>query len=142
MCKHILNAQVIGQLMEKNFHFCWINNIRLPFFGTNYLLQVYICSPCCGKWYECAECHDENVLLHHFKTSTKLRLTCKVCKNCFNRDLQIFSQRDKHCDFCGNLWVLPGVTPESSAFRECQSVIDTAMETLIDPKEEYFMKVE
>ena len=106
------------------------------------LLQVYICSPCCGKWYECAECHDENVLLHHFKTATKLRLTCKVCKNCFNRDLQIFSQRDKHCDFCGNLWVLPGVTPESTAFFECQAVIDKAMETLIDPQEDYFMKVE
>ena len=112
MCKHIVNA------------------------------QVYICSPCCNKWFECAECHDEHVRLHHFKTSKNLRLTCKKCKNCFNRDLQIFSQRDKHCDYCGNLWVLPGVTPESLAFVECRDVIDEALAKLLEASDEFFATIE
>lgn len=80
MCKHILNA------------------------------QVYIRTPCCMKWYECSECHDEHEN-HKFLHSTRLRFTCKNCRKCFDRDFSLFPLNDKKCDFCGNLWSLPAITP-------------------------------
>mmetsp|Transcript_25424 Transcript_25424/g.24317 ORF Transcript_25424/g.24317 Transcript_25424/m.24317 type:complete len:118 (+) Transcript_25424:3062-3415(+) len=111
MCKHILNA------------------------------QVYINSPCCNKWFECSECHDEVVKSHLFKFNKILRLTCKNCKGCFTRDLQIFSTKDKKCDYCGNVWCLPGITPEKKAYDECNSSLESSMSDLIDPMHDYFNEI-
>ena len=41
MCKHVLNAQV-G-------------------FDERRQLQVSIRAPCCGKWFDCAKCHEEQM---------------------------------------------------------------------------------
>jgi hypothetical protein len=67
--------------------------------------QVYIQAPCCKKWFECSECHDEHVLSldtedqHKFQYETSLKFTCKVCRKCFNRDFRIFSEKDKVISF-------------------------------------------
>ena len=63
--------------------------------------QVYIQAPCCMKWYECSECHDEVCEpFHIMEYSTNVRFTCKCCKKCFIRDFSLFSEKDKYCGQC------------------------------------------
>ncbi|CAF9922901.1 MAG: hypothetical protein HETSPECPRED_005179 [Heterodermia speciosa] len=86
MCKHILNAQV---------------SIR---------------SPCCRKWFDCAECHHEledHPLLQKFE----MTFACKKCKKCFRKDSQEFEdayeayEDDEYCPHCDNHYVLDAKTP-------------------------------
>ncbi|KAJ5586676.1 uncharacterized protein N7459_002441 [Penicillium hispanicum] len=106
MCKHILNA------------------------------QVAIRSPCCRKWFDCAECHQEQEA-HMLQKSQEMVFACKKCKKCFRKDAAEFEERytcptnssgenlmkidsfpssssDEFCPHCDNHFVLEAVTPKPS----------------------------
>ncbi|KAL1297773.1 hypothetical protein AAFC00_006310 [Neodothiora populina] len=82
MCKHVLNAQV---------------SIR---------------SPCCKKWFDCAECHAESET-HTLKPALEMVFACKKCKKCFRKDVQEFEESDEYCPHCDNHFVLEAVTPHA-----------------------------
>lgn len=62
MCRHVLNAQV---------------SIR---------------SPCCKKWFDCAECHAETAD-HTLLQSFEMVFICKKCKKAFRKDAREFEDR-------------------------------------------------
>ncbi|OJJ32788.1 hypothetical protein ASPWEDRAFT_29932 [Aspergillus wentii DTO 134E9] len=80
MCKHILNAQV---------------SIR---------------SPCCRKWFDCAECHQEQEA-HSLTKTTEMVFACKKCKKCFRKDAAEFEDCDEYCPHCDNHYVIEAKTP-------------------------------
>jgi uncharacterized CHY-type Zn-finger protein len=59
MCKHILNV------------------------------QAAIRAPCCKKWFDCADCHNE-ASDHELKKTNELVFACKLCKKVFRKDLLLF----------------------------------------------------
>ncbi|CBF73790.1 CHY zinc finger protein [Aspergillus nidulans FGSC A4] len=81
MCKHILNA------------------------------QVAIRSPCCRKWFDCAECHLEQES-HPLQKSSDMTFACKKCKKCFRKDAAEFEESDEYCPHCDNHFVIEAVTPK------------------------------
>jgi len=97
MCKHVLNAQV---------------SIR---------------SPCCQKWFDCAECHyeqEDHPLLQRYE----LVFACKKCKKCFRKDAQEFEDSDEYCPHCDNHCVLEAMTPKPRLEVEGEDVrIDARM---------------
>ena len=67
---------------------------------------------CCNKWYECSECHDDDMVEsdnHMFEVGRPVRLCCKSCHLIFQVNLQYFSENDKLCNNCGNCWCLSGI---------------------------------
>mmetsp|Transcript_2334 Transcript_2334/g.4285 ORF Transcript_2334/g.4285 Transcript_2334/m.4285 type:complete len:119 (-) Transcript_2334:312-668(-) len=103
--------------------------------------EVYMQSPCCQKWFECAECHDDNCN-HPFKFATELRFCCKRCKTCFNRNFKFFSEKDKHCSVCGVQWVMAAVTPESKLIGESMQLLESYMDEIVDSNNDYFHTIE
>ncbi|KAF1928451.1 uncharacterized protein M421DRAFT_420993 [Didymella exigua CBS 183.55] len=83
MCKHVLNAQV---------------SIR---------------SPCCKKWFDCAECHQETAT-HALLQSFEMVFICKKCKKAFRKDAREFEDSDEYCPHCDNHFVLNALTPKAS----------------------------
>ncbi|KAF6820541.1 hypothetical protein CPLU01_03120 [Colletotrichum plurivorum] len=83
MCKHVLNA------------------------------QVAIRSPCCKKWFDCAECHHEQEK-HPLLQSMEMTFACKKCKKCFRKDAQEFEESDEYCPHCDNHFVIDAVTPKAA----------------------------
>ncbi|KAJ0321058.1 hypothetical protein COL5a_009386 [Colletotrichum fioriniae] len=83
MCKHILNA------------------------------QVAIRSPCCKKWFDCAECHHEQEK-HPLLQSIEMVFACKKCKKCFRKDAQEFEDADEYCPHCDNHFVIEAKTPKAA----------------------------
>ncbi|KAF3479654.1 zinc finger protein [Arthroderma uncinatum] len=81
MCKHILNAQV---------------SVR---------------SPCCRRWFDCADCHKEQES-HALLQSMEMTLACKKCKKCFRKDAAEFEESDEYCPHCDNHFVLDALTPK------------------------------
>ncbi|KAM5476440.1 hypothetical protein McanCB56680_007831 [Microsporum canis] len=102
MCKHILNA------------------------------QVAVRSPCCRKWFDCADCHREQES-HELLPSMEMTLACKKCKKCFRKDAAEFDERyvllfrtcsglylsdvlagcsDEYCPHCDNHFVIDALTPK------------------------------
>ncbi|KAI1808735.1 zinc finger protein [Daldinia bambusicola] len=81
MCKHILNA------------------------------QVAIRSPCCKKWFDCAECHQEQES-HPLLQTFEMTFACKKCKKCFRKDAQEFEEADEYCPHCDNHFVIDAVVPK------------------------------
>jgi hypothetical protein len=59
MCKHILNV------------------------------QAAIRAPCCKKWFDCSECHNE-ASDHELKKTVEMVFACKVCKKVFRKDMLLF----------------------------------------------------
>ena len=55
MCKHILNA------------------------------QVAVRAPCCRKWFDCPECHQE-ASDHPLQKTIELVFACKKCRKVFRKD--------------------------------------------------------
>jgi uncharacterized CHY-type Zn-finger protein len=141
MCKHILNSKVKTNLLH------WINI-------NTQTVQVFVQAPCCNGWYECPECHDE-VESHPMAFSKIIRMTCKSCTRCFDRDLTLFTEGDKCCSNCGVLWCIPGlktsirhllcqqfffsgVTTESRACEESLAIISSCMSALTHPAHDNF----
>lgn len=90
MCKHILNV------------------------------QAAIRAPCCKKWFDCSDCHNE-VSDHDLKKTTEMVFACKVCKKVFRKDMLMFEgnwlinvlESDEYCPHCDNKYVLDAVTKEN-----------------------------
>jgi uncharacterized CHY-type Zn-finger protein len=99
-------------------------------------------APCCQKWVECSECHDEMCEgekgQHEFRFERHMKFTCKVCRKRFNRDFGMFSESDKFCNFCNTQWAMPGETPESKVYFEGKAVIAGQMETQVSAENPYF----
>ncbi|KAI0013961.1 zinc finger protein [Xylariaceae sp. FL0662B] len=81
MCKHILNA------------------------------QVAIRSPCCRKWFDCAQCHYEQES-HDLLQTFEMTFACKKCKKCFRKDAREFEDADEYCPHCDNHFVIEAVEPK------------------------------
>ncbi|KAM0276751.1 hypothetical protein ACHAQH_006400 [Verticillium albo-atrum] len=114
MCKHILNA------------------------------QVAIRSPCCKKWFDCAECHHETEK-HPLLQSTEMTFACKKCRKCFRKDAAEFEDADEYCPHCDNHFVIEAKTPKAAISVEGEDarkdhrmlrderVKQTRMRTIFDP---------
>jgi len=81
MCKHILNAQV---------------SIR---------------SPCCRKWFDCAECHAETES-HPLLKKDEMVFACKKCKKAFRKNAEDFDDSDEYCPHCDNHYVIEALEPK------------------------------
>ncbi|KAL6869376.1 hypothetical protein ACO1O0_000701 [Amphichorda felina] len=91
MCKHILNA------------------------------QVAIRSPCCRKWFDCAQCHQEQES-HELMQAFEMIFACKKCKKCFRKDAQEFEESDEYCPHCDNHFVIDAKTPKAALSIESDDV--------------------
>lgn len=97
MCKHILNAQV---------------SVR---------------SPCCKKWFDCAECHQEQET-HPLLQRFEMIFACKKCKKCFRKDAKEMEEADEYCPHCDNHFVLEAKTPKPTLKLEGEDArIDSRM---------------
>ena len=54
--------------------------------------QVAIRSPCCKKWFDCAECHAESEK-HALLQTLEMVFACKKCKKCFRKDVTDWDDR-------------------------------------------------
>ncbi|KAF3800269.1 hypothetical protein GCG54_00007716, partial [Colletotrichum gloeosporioides] len=75
--------------------------------------QVAIRSPCCKKWFDCAECHQEQER-HPLMQTFDMTFACKKCKKCFRKDAQEFEESDEYCPHCDNHFVIDAVTPKAA----------------------------
>ncbi|KAI1431225.1 zinc finger protein [Xylaria sp. CBS 124048] len=73
--------------------------------------QVAIRSPCCKKWFDCADCHHEQET-HQLQQTLEMTFACKKCKKCFRKDAQEFEEADEYCPHCDNHFVLEAVVPK------------------------------
>ncbi|GBF61676.1 hypothetical protein TMEN_4189 [Trichophyton mentagrophytes] len=73
--------------------------------------QVAVRSPCCRKWFDCADCHREQEN-HQLLPSTEMTLACKKCKKCFRKDANEFEESDEYCPHCDNHFVIDALTPK------------------------------
>ncbi|KAH0841995.1 hypothetical protein FOPE_07076 [Fonsecaea pedrosoi] len=117
MCKHVLNAQV---------------SIR---------------SPCCRKWFDCAECHAEQED-HPLLQSFDMTFICKKCKKAFRKNTKEWEDRwveailipnetlvavahgssDEYCPNCDNHFVIDAVTPKAALKVESEDTrVDARM---------------
>jgi uncharacterized CHY-type Zn-finger protein len=84
MCKHVLNAQV---------------SIR---------------APCCQKWFDCPECHEDMFGEdHELMKTTEMVFACKKCKKVFRKQIEEFEEADEFCPGCDNHFMPDAKTPES-----------------------------
>ena len=84
---------------------------------------VSIRAPCCLKWFECFECHDE-FMDHPMTTSPILTLACLCCRMLFKKDLALFGDQDEICPHCSQRWIKPGETNEGFLFGMFQEEFD------------------
>merc|ERR1719446_1648582 len=82
MCKHILNAQV---------------SIR---------------APCCKKWFDCPQCHDETQD-HELEKTMEIVFMCKKCRKAFRKNVEEFEEADEYCPHCDNHFMIEAKTPET-----------------------------
>ena len=84
MCKHILNAQV---------------SVR---------------APCCKKWFDCPECHEEMYGNdHELMPTMEMVFLCKKCKRAFRKQIEEFEEADEYCPHCDNHFIIEAKTRES-----------------------------
>ncbi|KAG5939322.1 hypothetical protein E4U59_003185 [Claviceps monticola] len=83
--------------------------------------QVSIRSPCCRKWFDCAECHAEQEK-HPLLQSFELIFACKKCKKCFRKDTKEFEESDEYCPHCDNHFVIDAKTPKAALSIESEDV--------------------
>ncbi|KAA8642900.1 uncharacterized protein ATNIH1004_009661 [Aspergillus tanneri] len=120
MCKHILNAQVA---------------IRSPCCEPSYI-SIFILRPqplisvkfnSGRKWFDCAECHQEQES-HALAKATEMVFACKKCKKCFRKDAAEFEESDEYCPHCDNHFVIDAVTPKPALQVEGEDArIDSRM---------------
>jgi len=83
--------------------------------------QVAIRSPCCRKWFDCAECHAETQN-HELMQSNEMTFACKKCKKCFRKDAPEMEDADEYCPNCDNHFVLEAVTPQAALQVEGEDI--------------------
>lgn len=79
--------------------------------------QAAIRSPCCRKWFDCPECHEEKED-HPLAKSLELAFMCKKCKRAFRKDMAVFEESDEFCPHCDNHFVIDAKTPEAALMVE------------------------
>nr|KAJ3422709.1 hypothetical protein HK105_006825 [Polyrhizophydium stewartii] len=80
-------------------------------FGPPPSATVSIRSPCCKKWFDCPECHQE-ASDHELKRTTEMVFACKKCKKVFRKDLREYDETDEYCPHCDNHYVIEAKTPQ------------------------------
>ena len=99
MCKHIMNAQV---------------SIR---------------APCCKKWFDCPECHDE-----YWKGGCELMkslefvFACKKCKKVFRKAVEEFEEADEYCPHCDNHYIIEAKTPDTEGALKIEFIAERGHE--------------
>jgi uncharacterized CHY-type Zn-finger protein len=83
--------------------------------------QVAIRSPCCRKWFDCAQCHHEQES-HELQQTFEMTFACKKCKKCFRKDAQEFDESDEYCPHCDNHFVIEAKTPKAAITVESDDV--------------------
>lgn len=74
--------------------------------------QVAVRAPCCKKWFDCAECHQEQ-MDHRLLQTFEMVFACKKCKKCFRKDAREMEDSDEYCPHCDNHFVLDAKTPQA-----------------------------
>ncbi|WWC96355.1 hypothetical protein V866_003222 [Kwoniella sp. B9012] len=82
MCKHILNA------------------------------QVAIRAPCCKKFFDCPQCHEESQD-HPLRKTMEMAFMCKKCKKAFRKDMTTYEESDEYCPHCDNHYVIEAKEPQA-----------------------------
>ena len=85
--------------------------------------QVAIRAPCCKKWFDCPECHEETQD-HELEPTMEMIFMCKKCKKAFRKEVDQFEEADEHCPHCDNHYMVEAKTPET----EGKLIIDIKME--------------
>ncbi|KAF8476243.1 putative zinc finger protein, partial [Kalaharituber pfeilii] len=73
--------------------------------------QVSIRSPCCKKWFDCAQCHAETES-HRLLQRSEMVFACKKCKKCFRKDTADWDESDEYCPHCDNHFVIDAKEPK------------------------------
>ena len=74
--------------------------------------QVAIRAPCCKKWYDCPECHEEQQD-HELEKTMDMVLLCKKCKKAFRKDVGEFEEADEYCPNCDNHYMIEAKTQQT-----------------------------
>lgn len=88
--------------------------IRLSCLQTN-------CDISGRKWFDCAECHQEQES-HPLLQSFEMTFACKKCKKCFRKDASEFEESDEYCPHCDNHFVIDAKTPKAALSIESEDV--------------------
>ncbi|KAH6563311.1 hypothetical protein BASA61_009891 [Batrachochytrium salamandrivorans] len=73
--------------------------------------QVSVRSPCCKKWFDCPECHEETSD-HELRKTKEMIFACKKCRKTFRKDLSEFDDTDEYCPHCDNKYIIDAKTPQ------------------------------
>ncbi|KAH7552905.1 hypothetical protein BM1_07878 [Bipolaris maydis] len=65
------------------------------------------------KWFDCAQCHEEQSN-HPLMQTFDMTFICKKCKKAFRKDAREFEDADEYCPHCDNHFVLEAKTPKAS----------------------------
>ena len=105
MCKHILNAQV---------------SIR---------------APCCKKWFDCPECHEEYWAgregEHELMRTMEFVFACKKCKKVFRKAVEEFEEADEYCPHCDNHFIIEAKTPETEGHLQIGFEMEAGHEHMV-----------
>ena len=74
--------------------------------------QVAIRSPCCRKWFDCAQCHADQES-HQLKQTLEMTFACKKCKKAFRKNMEEFEDADEYCPHCDNHFLIEAVEPKA-----------------------------
>lgn len=76
--------------------------------------QVSIRAPCCQKWFDCPECHEEQFGEdHELMRTLEMIFVCKKCKKTFRKDVNEFEEADEYCPHCDNHFIIEAKTPQT-----------------------------
>jgi len=76
--------------------------------------QVAIRAPCCRRWFDCPECHEEAFGEdHELEKSMEFVFACKKCKKTFRKDVSEYEEADEYCPHCDNHYVVEAKTQET-----------------------------
>eukprot|EP00953_Heterococcus_sp_UTEX-ZZ885_P027467 14736-Heterococcus_DN1.PRE.1 len=85
---------------------------------------------CCGRWYECGECHDE-AEEHNAKLAAMVAFTCVHCKGVFQKDLRIIDSSDKGCPHCGNVFDVQAETPDGQLAAHARGILAAELDEVL-----------
>ncbi|RYP71721.1 hypothetical protein DL771_004672 [Monosporascus sp. 5C6A] len=75
------------------------------------LANQTLCAATGRKWFDCAECHQEQES-HELLRTFEMTFACKKCKKCFRKDAQEFEEADEYCPHCDNHFVIDAAIPK------------------------------
>lgn len=107
--------------------------------------QVAVRAPCCKKWFDCPECHEEAFGEdHELEKNIEMVMMCKKCKKAFRKDItEEFEEADEYCPHCDNQYVIEAKTRETEGrmIIELQTKKGHDNKMFIDDREKHRQKV-